>query len=84
MKKIYAIEVGQLELQAATGLLVFQNPTLSSEAFEDINDAIKWIESRYGNPKRIGNQFIWQSQGTDNAYRIKFITVNQRGYYEKI
>lgn len=80
----YVIESGKVTIQKKTGLLIFEPQALSQEGFEDINDAIKWIESRYGNPKRIGNQFIWQSQGTDNAYRIKFITVNQRGCYEGI
>lgn len=79
MKKIYAIEVGQLEVQAATGLLVFQNPTLSSEAYEDINDAIAWIQSRYNRPVRIGDKFIWQSASTDYAYRIRFLDVKEKG-----
>lgn len=84
MLVFYIIETGKVKIQAQTGLLIFKFDAISQEGFENINDAIKWIESRYGNPKRIGNQFIWQSQGTDNAYRIKFISVNQRGCYESI
>lgn len=74
-KEVYAIETGKVELQAKTGLIVFKSSALSQEAFEDINDAIDWIESRYGSPERVGNTAIWQSEGTDNAYRIRFLSV---------
>lgn len=75
MKKVYAIESGKIEIQAATGLLIFNADSLSSLAFEDIQDAIKWIESRYGSPKQVGGYYVWQSYGTDNAYRIRFLDV---------
>lgn len=74
-KEVYAIETGKVELEAKTGLIIFKHNALSQEVFEDINDAIDWIESRYGSPKRAGNTALWQSQGTDNAYRIRFLSV---------
>lgn len=78
MKKIYAVEFGKVEIQATTGMLVFLVDGLSGLAFEDIEDAVKWIESRYGSPKRIAAHCIWQSCGTDNAYRIRFLDVFEK------
>lgn len=74
-KEVYAIETGKVELEAKTGLIIFKHNALSQEVFEDINDAIDWIESRYGSPKQIGGYYVWQSYGTDNAYRIRFLDV---------
>lgn len=72
---VYIIETGNVNIQAQTGLLVFNSSAISQDGFENIEDAINWIESRYGSPKRIGDHFIWQSHQTDNAYRIRFINV---------
>lgn len=72
---IYIVESGKVDIQAQTGLLIFNSSAISQDGFENIEDAISWIESRYGSPKRVGEHFIWQSALTNNAYRIRFINV---------
>lgn len=81
MKKVYVIQYGKAEIQAATGLLIFQAEAVSSLAFEDLDDAAEWIESRYGNPKQLDGQYVWILSGTDNtyAYRILFLDMASKG-----
>lgn len=79
MKKVYVVQYGNTELQAATGLLIFNAEAVSQLAFEDLDDAAKWIESRYGNPKQLGGQYVWLLSGADNAYRILFLDVASKG-----
>ena len=43
MLVFYVIESGKVTIQKKTGLLIFEPQALSQEGFEDINDAIKWI-----------------------------------------
>lgn len=79
MKKVYVVQYGNTELQAATGLLIFNAEAVSQLAFEDLDDAAKWIESRYGNPKQLDGQYVWLLSGADNAYRILFLDVASKG-----
>ena len=64
---IYAIEVTPIVQN------VLKEPKISCDGYTSINNAIKFIESRSDEPKRINSEFVWL--GKYNKYRILFIKV---------
>lgn len=71
MREIYVIETGTVTIEAKSGIPIFESQTLSLKAYEDLRDAVTWIESRYDSPKRISYALLWQTQNTKRAYCIK-------------
>lgn len=51
----------------------FGCPKISSEGYNNLEEAIQFIESRTGYPKRLGSTYIWHS--SNYQYRILFIKI---------
>lgn len=58
--------------------IVLYNGHVSSEGYEDIGDAIEFVETRSSNPK-VQEGWLWLDD-EGNKYQIKGITVKRRGY----
>lgn len=64
---VYVIEVTPIVQN------MLKEPKISCDAYQDMNNAIDFIESRADNPKRVNSEFVWISNY--NKYRILFIKV---------
>ena len=51
----------------------FGCPKISSEGYSNLENAIQFIESRTGQPQRLGTSSIWYS--SNYKYRILFINI---------
>ena len=52
---------------------VLKDSKISCDGYTDINNAIKFIESRADEPRRIDSEFVWISKL--NKYKILFVKV---------
>lgn len=67
IKKVFVICVREI------GIAVCNDWKVSSLAFNDINDAIAWIEKRSDNPRRVDNWLVWV--GKNHDYKIVDVDV---------
>lgn len=72
--EIWIVEIGHIEKIGTKD--VFCTTCISSEAYSSFNDAVAFIEGRYGHPYRTEMHLVWKSGSSDGfAYRLKCLTL---------
>lgn len=69
MKEIIVVTIGKYDKTSGDYEII----AVSGEGYDNLKNAISFIESRADSPQKIEDRFIWTSKDCD--YSLKFISI---------